>query len=230
MFGPIFIDEARPRSPEEVLTSDTPDEQPPSDLFFIFQGFCDGSRKLNLKELLDVILKYKGVPVQAPQNNHRQDGKQKLDQVHRAWSQTCLHLLRIHLFNYQNIMKGVVSALVKQLQQQQFQLLAELCQKITNHRKEWPVPGSGTHDGTVDLFTNEDIKQAHELNRINQAGKGTLGKAKGKGMSLFGRRRPTHLTLPPTTTGGSWNFKKPGGFAMQGKGQGGQWFGQGALV
>ena len=116
-----------------------------------FQGVFDGSRKINLKELLDAIPKYKGVPVQAPQNNHRQDGKQKLDQVHRAWSQTCLHLLRIHVVNYQNMMKGVEAAMVKQLQQQQFQLLAELYQKITNHRKEWSVPGSGTHDGTVDL-------------------------------------------------------------------------------
>ena len=91
------------------------------------------------------------------------------------------------------------------------------------------MPGSGTHGGTVDLFSSEDIRQANELNKINQAGKGS-GKPKGKGMSLFGRGRPAHLTLPRTSTGGSWKFKKPGGFAMQGKGQGGQWFGQGALV
>ena len=55
------------------------------------------------------------------------------------------------------------------------------------------MPGSGTHDGTVDLFSSEDIRQANELNKINQAGKGS-GKAKGKGMSLFGRGRP--LTPP----------------------------------
>ena len=49
-------------------------------------------------------------------------------------------------------------------------------------------------------------------------------------MSLFGRGRPAHLTLPLTSTGYSWRFKKPGGFAMQGKDQGGQWFWQGVIV
>jgi hypothetical protein len=89
---------------------------------------------------------------------------------------------------------------VQRLHQQQFQLLAELYMKITNHRKESSVPGSVAKEAEAALFNKEDIANAANVQKINMANRSYKGSEFPR---VFDNKIITSLPL----SGGKFNGK-----------------------
>ena len=77
------------------LAWDEPVKPLPQDFQLIWQGVRCGERRLDIKNLLLSIPRYAGLPEQGPLNNHRKDGRSKVDSNCRAWQQVVLHSVRL---------------------------------------------------------------------------------------------------------------------------------------
>lgn len=168
-FLPTQPSETEASEEDFVLPWDEPRHNLPQELAYIWQGVVQGERRLDLKAVLGPLPKYKELPQSAPVNNHRLDSARKADKKERAWQQLCLHGMRILSAGYGD----QAAANSVQLQQQLFQLLAELYIKLESSRKDMSIPGCVPHAGDV-LFQNEELKNALQVRRINRFGKGML--------------------------------------------------------
>ena len=71
----------------------------------------------------------------APVNNHRPDGKSMQDKNLRAYQQSMLHLQRLLAFGYLAITTKQEEQTIRAIQEQTFQFVAEITQRMKNQRK-----------------------------------------------------------------------------------------------
>ena len=158
---------------------DEPLYELPSDLQALWEGVRSHARKLDLRSVLEAVPKYNVIPLKAPENNHRGDGKRERDRQVKAWSQTLLHNIRIQSHMYDLMLSGGNPLLVKKLFQQQWQLSAELYWRMCEHRKESSIPGSVVVPQEV-LFDKDGLSLAQQQAKIDSTYFG-----KGNSKSLF---------------------------------------------
>ena len=166
---------------------DEPLYELPSDLQALWEGVRSHARKLDLRSVLEAVPKYNVIPLKAPENNHRGDGKRERDRQVKAWSQTLLHNIRIQSHIYDLMLSCGDPLLVKKLFQQQWQLSAELYWRMCEHRKESSIPGSVVVPQDV-LFDKDDLSLAQQQAKINSTYFG-----KGNSKSLFSSKI---ITIP----------------------------------
>ena len=145
------------------LSWDEPLEPLPPDFQLIWQGVRAGTRRLDLRSLLQNVPRYTGLPEQAPLNNHRKDAKSKVDTHSRSWQQSVLHSLRLVTRLYTAEDEELAVPLIQQI----FQLQAELYGKIENFRREYSLPGSVGPSGPP-LFQKEELNNAAMVQKINR--------------------------------------------------------------
>ena len=113
-----------PSEDEEIqLPWDEPQAELPVELAFLWTNKLAGERRLDMKTVLGSVPRFKGLPRQAPQNNHRYDSNSKQDKKERAWQQTLLHGLRLFSTVYLKLGEREQGQAVTVLVQQLFQLL-----------------------------------------------------------------------------------------------------------
>ena len=153
---------------EETLPWDEQLSEPTPVLLKIYKSVLTGTRKLDLKTVLDKVPRYQDVAWRAPENNYRQDAKNSMDGTVKNWSQWTLHQLRFQLTVYHLLEEGQDVETVRTLLQQQFQLTAELFQRMTNWRRERSLPGSVVVETDV-LFDKASLAKAKEQDQVNKS-------------------------------------------------------------
>ena len=192
---------AQPEDEDEEPVNRLPwDEQQqalPGELAIIWQGVKAGSRRLDLKSILERLPKFEGLPHRAPDNNHRGDSKRGIDQSVKGWSQKVLHSLRLQAHIYHLMLAAVNPAMVKILFEQHFQLMGELYQTLCNHRKELSIPGSVVVQNDV-LFDKDSLQLAQQQQKVNRA---SFGSGTYKSFPLFSQKI---ITTPTASKGKSF--------------------------
>ena len=124
----------------------------------------------DLRSTLEQVPKFSDLPATAPRNNFRQHANNKSDELHRTWSETILHLLRLQAaaIGQLELVEQAELADTLVLLQKTWQLQAELYHKVTDHRREQSIQGSTQNQETDYLFGKEEIATAKLTQRINQ--------------------------------------------------------------
>ena len=153
-----------------VIEWDEQESELPPVLQKLWQGTSQKERKLDVRATLEQVPKFKTLPLAAPKNNFRQLAGNRLDQLHRTWSQTMLHNLRMQATALGALEEIDNTDLLEPLilLQKSWQLQAELYHKVTDHRREMSIQGSTQSQETDFLFGKEEISNAKLTQRINQ--------------------------------------------------------------
>ena len=202
---------------EDVMLWDTPEVPLPGDLLILWNRAKLGQKKLDLKSFLEQLPLWAEIPARAPDNNHRQDGKNVRDKMYKFWSQTILHLLRSQAVLH-SVLKDWAgmdeeNGEIVVLSQQHYQLMCELYQRILEERKRSSIPGSVIKEDNV-LFQKEDITNEQNQLKINRAGSSSF---KGFG-GLKGGFRPGGFRFRGGGFKGNYSFRGQSGTVFKGKG------------
>ena len=188
---------------EARLAWDTEEQPLPHELRIIWQGLKAGTRRLELKTVLDSIPRFEEVPVKAPENNHRLDSRRGSDTTVKSWSQRLLHSLRLQAYLYSLMLAAENPTLVKTLFEQHFQLTAELYSTLSNYRKEQSIPGSVQRTEDV-LFDKESLALAQQQAKVNRA---SFSAGTEKFPSLFLSKNHYHSLHSPKIWKIIWQVK-----------------------
>ena len=196
---------------------DTPEVPLPGDLLILWNRAKLGQKKLDLKSFLEQLPLWAEIPARAPDNNHRQDGKNVRDKMYKFWSQTILHLLRSQAVLH-SVLKDWAgideeNGEIVVLSQQHYQLMCELYHRILEERKRSSIPGSVIKEDNV-LFQKEDITNEQNQLKINRAGSSSF---KGFG-GLKGGFRPGGFRFRGGGFKGNYSFRGQSGTVFKGKG------------
>ena len=196
---------------------DTPEVPLPGDLLILWNRAKLGQKKLDLKSFLEQLPLWAEIPARAPDNNHRQDGKNVRDKMYKFWSQTILHLLRSQAVLH-SVLKDWAgmdeeNGEIVVLSQQHYQIMCELYQQILEEGKRSSIPGSVIKEDNI-LFQKEDITNEQNQLKINRAGSSSF---KGFG-GLKGGFRPGGFRFRGGGFKGNYSFRGQSGTVFKGKG------------
>ena len=142
----------------------------PGDLAAVLHRFSGNVLQVDAKALLEGCPRWAGLKYRAEQNNHRQDGSRRADQVLRQLQQKLLGLQRLYPLIHQELDENAEDhEETKSISQQVFGLLLEAEKFCLVERKKMSIPGSIVPEGPQ-LFSQEDLKHQAEVLKINQAG------------------------------------------------------------
>ena len=138
------------------LQWDQPEEDLPADLLQLWERASTGTKKLDVRRLMQEVPVYKKLPSRPPENNHRGDGKGQQDRTLKSYQASVGHLMRCWA-----VIHGVIQQVDRDgdmvsLSQQSWLMAAELWNKINDQRKQWSIPGTVPTDDNV-LFSREDL-------------------------------------------------------------------------
>ena len=108
-----------------VLDWDEPGVPCPVELAYIWNGVQSGARRLDLKQVLDSIPRFTGLPSKPPENNFRGESNRRDDKERKAWQQSLLHALQLLAAQYSAVKANVGKVTLVQFQQC-FELLSEV--------------------------------------------------------------------------------------------------------
>ena len=91
-----------------VMEWDEPLMSLPPELTYLWTGANTGDRRLNLAQVLVGAPRFREIPGKAPENNHRQDGKNFHDRQLKTYQQSILQLLRLLGAAYTNKQESVI--------------------------------------------------------------------------------------------------------------------------
>jgi hypothetical protein len=134
---------------------DEPQEELPTELKQVWTRAMGAGPKIDIKKLLESTPVYTGLPRKAPINNYRQHGNNFMDKTVRVWQQCVLHILRLQVKSYNDLKHGTSAASHMIFQAQLWQLLAQLYNQMSDHRREQSLPGCTTGYDGEELFGKE---------------------------------------------------------------------------
>ena len=136
---------------------DEPEAELPRPLQELWRRAEQGTKRVDLKRLLDSTPRYAGLPARAPENNLGAFGKSRQDRFLRQLQQSLLHVLRLGAAQYDEP-DGAASL-------QCWQYVSQLYWKIQEERKDLSVPGLVKDQQQEVLFSKEDVlQQKSEVN------------------------------------------------------------------
>ena len=127
-----------------------PEVEPPAELLVLWSRACTGANRIDIRRLLEMHPRIRGIPVKAPENNLRSDRFAKTDKILKVTQQSLLHILRVFA-------QSITPSSSMETQLQLWQYTAELYHKLLLERKELAVPGLAVGDSQDCLFTKEDV-------------------------------------------------------------------------
>ena len=192
---------------------DEPEVDLPHDLKTLWDRAVTGTKRLDLRAVLEQVPRWSEIPQKPKQNNYRGDGHSKVDKLLKVAQQQVLHAARIQaaiycLLNSEQPEDGQLD-FAKQLQLQLFQYLGDAFHVLDNERKEHSLPGSTKTDEM--LFGREEIQTVKLQGSVNSTRTFRFGMFSPRGFPL-GQCR----FRPSSFTGGKskgWNFKTKGGYS-----------------
>ena len=210
---------------EQRLPWEEAEEDLPEDLAQLWARAQEGTKKLDVKRLLQDIPVFRQLPARPPENNHRGDGKGQHDKALRVFQTTTSHLLRIYALIHSVIREVDTTGEMLSISQQAWLLMAEQWNKMSDQKKAWSIPGSVQPEHNV-LFKKEDLAIKGVQEKIDKAsrwkstarswssfrpyyGRSSYSYGKGKGKGAFRGY-------------GSQSFRANGGKSF-GKGQANGW-------
>ena len=199
-----------PEDLEDMKLDWEPEEQAlPKELLYLWQKAKTGER-LEVRELLEQVPKFKDIPAKAPENNHKPSPN---DKQLRVLQNSLLHSLRLFGHTYHLLQERSAEQDGQTTFQQAWKFLADIYFKLEETRKESAIPGSTA--ASDQLFTKNDINNALLHQKI-------------KGFRPFGPRT-FYRRYSPTLSGvGAYSFRplsakgKSGGKSGFGFGYGSQ--------
>ena len=134
----------------------------PDDLLQVLLRVQAGVLKVDSRALFEVLPKFGNLKERAEHNNHRGDGKSKLDAVLKSAQQKVLSLQRCYAALHPGVSEEMVG-----LGQQFWALLLEMEGWLLKERKSNSLPSAIEEPNG--LFTVEDLKIQSEKEKINRA-------------------------------------------------------------
>ena len=143
------------------------------------------------KALIDDIPLFKSIPEYGPDNNCKKESAQAMDRIHKQWETQLYNALRIVGVLDTTLRQGADAEFdAEELVHRAFYVLADLSQRVHDHRKNKSIPGSVAKDNL--LFSKEDIQHAKFAQSVNRLGYGAKprgtsgGDFRRKGKSTYG--------------------------------------------
>jgi hypothetical protein len=239
--APMVVDRQVGVTPKEELEEDfvfpweEQEETLPGELAHLWSRAEAGTKRLDLKALLEDLPRWAELPVKPKQNNYRQDNQRQVDKAWKVAQQMLLHSLRLQACLYtlrkqaEDPHGGDAHGAAPEqaeaedtnqeqlvLHQQLWQYTADCYFKLESERKEASLPGS-TQAADEGLFGKEELQQLKNKTIVN----------KTFPASMFGpQTRGTWSLSNPFRSPGRWTGRwmgkgNKGGF-RPGKGIGGK--------
>jgi hypothetical protein len=123
-----------------------------------------GTRKTDLKTLLEDLPRFEPLPKQPRVNNHAQDYKRQEDQKDRNYQSKVLHIMRVMAYTHNELQQEGHEEEAEDYFVQVWQMLAELYTLMERERKSRSIPGSVVQ--AEGLFDKEDLAQAQWQQRL----------------------------------------------------------------
>ena len=208
---------------EHTFSWEEPEYHLPKELARLWQRSEAGSRRLDLKQVLEMLPRWCELPNKPKANNYRADSSKHHDKAFKVAQQQLLHSLRLQACLF-SLDSGARDAPEKEppeanpdsdrqvLSLQLFQYTADCYFKLEAERKELSLPGSTQREDA--LFGPEDLKMVRFRSNVNR----TFTPSMLQGPQHRDRRSKP----PPFRSSGRWvpRWQAKGG---QSKGKGAPW-------